>query len=173
MQEFTNAAILPEQLTCLEDESYNPLEKKLLLLKHITTAIMLLILATAFSLIAYFNYDDLPALLLIVVPVIILVFILLRFFVVMKAFPKKGYLLREKDISYRRGLIFYKLTSIPFNRIQHVEVSQSFLEKMLHISSIKVFTAGGSVSDLSIPGLLPNTAHQLEAFLLKKTSAYE
>jgi hypothetical protein len=37
---------------------------------------------------------------------------------------EKGYLLRERDISYKTGVFFYKEISVTFNRIQHVEVSQ-------------------------------------------------
>ena len=76
-------------------------------------------------------------------------------------------------MSYRSGLFFYKLTTIPFNRIQHVEVSQNMVEKAIGLASVKIFTAGGSVSDLSIPGLLPDKAHQIESFLLSEVSKHE
>jgi hypothetical protein len=46
-------------------------------------------------------------------------------------------------------------------------------EKGIGLSRVKIFTAGGSVSDLSIPGLLPDKAHQVESFLLSKVSTHE
>jgi hypothetical protein len=81
--------------------------------------------------------------------------------------------LREKDISYKTGIIFYKQISVTFNRIQHVEVSQGVLGKLFGLSSVKIFTAGGSASDLSIPGLLTADAQKLKAFISEKISQYE
>ena len=88
-------------------------------------------------------------------------------------FPKKGYLVREKDVSFQKGLITYKLTTVPFNRIQHVEVNQGILAKMYGLSSVKIYTAGGTASDLSIPGLPVNNAQKLKAFLSEKISEHE
>jgi membrane protein YdbS with pleckstrin-like domain len=82
-------------------------------------------------------------------------------------------LLRENDISFKKGLIAFKQTSVPFNRIQHVEVNQGILAKLLKLSSVKIYTAGGTSSDLSIPGLPVETAHKLKAFLSEKISEHE
>ena len=88
-------------------------------------------------------------------------------------FPKKGYLIREKDVSLQRGLITYKVTSVPLNRIQHVEISQGVLAKMLQLSSVKIYTAGGTSSDLTIPGLTEPEARKMKAFLSGKISEHE
>jgi hypothetical protein len=80
---------------------------------------------------------------------------------------------RENDISFQRGIITYKLTTIPFNRIQHVEVNQGVLPKIFRLSALKIFTAGGNASDLSIPGLPEEVAQKLKAFLSEKISEHE
>ncbi len=122
---------------------------------------------------AYFLSNNTPIKVLIGVPFIFVVLFVWKLVLVILGFPKKGYLLREQDVSYRSGLLIYKLTTIPFNRIQHIEVSQNMVEKSFGLSRVKIFTAGGSVSDLSIPGLLPDKAHQIESFLLSKVSKHE
>lgn len=71
---------------------------------------------------------------------------------------RSGYALREQDIIFKRGFLFERTTAVPFNRIQHVTVERTFLDKMLKIATVKVFTAGGSGSDISVPGLYPETA---------------
>jgi len=88
-------------------------------------------------------------------------------------FSRKGYLVRENDVSFKKGLIVYKQTSVPFNRIQHVEVNQGILGKIFKLSSVKIYTAGGTASDLSIPGLPVDTAQNLKAFLSEKISEHE
>lgn len=172
-EEFSNLVVLPDQLSPIEDETFNELEPKLMKLKHLTTIILIVLIAGAMTLLLIFGDEDIPKLVMTLVPSFFILLLIWRTFLVIKGFPKKGYLLREKDISYRKGLFFYKLTTVPFNRIQHVEVSQNFIEKTFALASMKIFTAGGSVSDVSIPGLIPEKAHEIEAFLLKKISTHE
>jgi uncharacterized protein len=71
---------------------------------------------------------------------------------------RSGYALREQDIIFKRGFLFERTTVVPFNRIQHVSTERSFLDKTLKISTLQIFTAGGSGSDISIPGVYPEAA---------------
>ena len=86
---------------------------------------------------------------------------------------KYGYALREKDLIYRRGFLVTKTTVIPFNRIQHVSISRGIFDKLLGISKLKIFTAGGQGSDVSIPGLLPDLALKLKEAVAKKLTVKE
>jgi len=172
-EEFSNQVVLPDLLAPIEVQEFEGMEHKYKIVKQISAAIMLAIALTGFFLFAYISSGNIPLIILIVVPFIFIVLFVSRLAFVILGFPKKGYLLREQDVSYRSGLLIYKLTTIPFNRIQHVEVSQNIIEKSFGLSAVKVFTAGGSVSDLSIPGLLPVKAHQIELFLLSKASKHE
>jgi membrane protein YdbS with pleckstrin-like domain len=89
-----------------------------------------------------------------------------------KSFPKRGYLLREKDVSYKKGWIFSSTTTIPFNRIQHSELSQGPISRMMKLSTLNIFTAGGSASDLSISGLDPQEAERLREWITEKISKH-
>jgi len=172
-EEFSNQVVLPDQLAPIEIQEFVGLENKFKFLKHLNSVIVLVIALSGFFIFAYVLSDNTPFKVLIGVPSIFVVLLVWRSALIILGFLKKGYLLREQDVSYRCGLLFYKLTTIPFNRIQHVEVSQSMIEKGIGLSRIKIFTAGGSVSDLSIPGLLPDKAHQIESFLLSNVSTHE
>lgn len=88
-------------------------------------------------------------------------------------FPMKAYALRQHDIVYKTGYINRKIICVPFNRIQHSEIRQSFIARLLGISKLRIFTAGGQGSGLSIHGLSPETALQLKDFLSKKVNEYE
>ncbi len=170
---FSNQVVLPDQLAPIEVQEFESLEYKYKYINLISSAIVLVIALIAFFIFIFVSSGKIPLTVLIGVPSFFVALFVSRFAFVILGFPKKGYLLREQDVSYRSGLLIYKLTTIPFNRIQHVEVSQSILEKSFGLSRVKVFTAGGSVSDLSIPGLLPDKAHQIESFLLSKVSKHE
>lgn len=86
---------------------------------------------------------------------------------------KYGYVIRDKDLIYRRGYLVTKTTVIPFNRIQHVSISRGVLDKALGISTLKIFTAGGQGSDVNIPGLLPDLAVKLKEAVAKKLTVKE
>ena len=172
-EEFSNQVVLPDLLAPIEVQEFEDLEPKYKLVKQISSAIVLILALVVFYLFVNFSSGDIPIKVLVGVPFVFVILFVLKLVFVILAFPKKGYLLREQDISFRSGLLIYKRTTIPFNRIQHVEVSQNIIEKSFGLSRVKVFTAGGSVSDLSIPGLLPDKAHQIESFLLSKVSKHE
>ena len=171
--EFSNQVVLPDQLAPLEIQEFVGLENKFKFLQHLNSAIVLVIALCGFFIFTYFLSDHISFKVFIAIPSVFIVLLVWRSVIVILGFPKKGYLLREHDVSFRSGLLFYKLTTIPFNRIQHVEVSQNMIEKAIGLSSVKIFTAGGSISDLSIPGLLPEKAHQIESFLLSEVSTHE
>ncbi len=76
-------------------------------------------------------------------------------------FKKRKYALRTHDISYAEGFFNYKLTTLPFNKIQHIEVSRSVLQRKFELSSLKVYSAGESGGDLVIKGLSKTTAQKL------------
>jgi len=84
------------------------------------------------------------------------------------AFPKRGYVVRDKDILFRKGVVWRSVTAIPFNRIQHVETSNSPLDRKFSLATLQLFTAGGSSGDLRIDGLAASVAEQLRVYLLRK-----
>ena len=84
------------------------------------------------------------------------------------SFSKRRYALREHDIIYTEGLLLNSFTTVPFVRIQHTEISRSFLERKLHLATLKIYTAGATGSDLFISGLSKDTAQKINAFLTSK-----
>ena len=83
-------------------------------------------------------------------------------------FKKRRYVVREKDISYKKGVLFRSITTVPFNRIQHVEIDEGPISRFLGLVSLRVFTAGDSSDDLKISGLLKQEATQIKEFISNK-----
>ncbi|MFD1061875.1 PH domain-containing protein [Winogradskyella litorisediminis] len=81
-------------------------------------------------------------------------------------FKTRKYGLREKDIIYSAGFITNKTTTLPFNRVQHIEISRSFLSRKLGLSTLKIYSAGESGGDISIAGLPKSVAENKYAFLI-------
>lgn len=83
-----------------------------------------------------------------------------------RIYYSKKYLLRQKDITYRSGWLWNSVTSVPYNRIQHVEIEQGPIEKWYKLATLEVYTAGKNTSDLSISGLSGETAEKLKDYVL-------
>ncbi|MES2630023.1 MAG: PH domain-containing protein [Bacteroidota bacterium] len=98
-------------------------------------------------------------------------YFLVVLFFIHKSFIYKGYVIRERDIAFRSGWIFRSVTTVPFNRVQHCEIVQGPVEKSFDLCRIQIYTAGGSDSELMIPGLLYAEGEQIREHLLTKIAA--
>lgn len=173
MENFTNSVVLPENLPEIEPAKFTGLNRKYLTILYIRILILFLILAGGLIAFVSLAEETLPEKFIYLIAGAILLIIAYSAVITTLGFPKKGYLIREKDVSFQRGLITYRVTSVPLNRIQHVEVNQGVLGKILQLSSVKIYTAGGTSSDLTIPGVTEPEALKLKAFLSGKISEHE
>ena len=173
MEDFTNSILLPDNLPEIVSEDFNRLDRRYLKIIFIRISIFAILLTGGLIAFILFSDEKIPGLILAAIIAGIVILIAYSITISILGFPKKGYLLREKDVSYKSGLITYKQISVTFNRIQHVEVSQGILGKLFQLSSVKIYTAGGNASDLSIPGLNVSDAQKLKAFISEKISQYE
>lgn len=81
---------------------------------------------------------------------------------------RMGYAVRERDLFYRRGVVWRSDTAVPFSRVQHVETHHGPLDRRFGLAALKVYTAGATKADLHIPGLPAGDAERLHAFLLAR-----
>ncbi|MCA6074058.1 PH domain-containing protein [Fulvivirga sedimenti] len=166
---FENNPIAPEELPEIQDAVFHDhpvrFRKKKLIIRLI---VFVILLAGPVALI--FTGNMLVVILSFVAWTLLFSFSVL---IVFKEFPKRAYALREKDITYRKGWIFHSVTSVPFNRIQHSEIDQGPLDRAFSLASLNLYTAGGSGSDLTIPGLPYEEAVRLREYVARKTAADE
>ncbi len=85
-----------------------------------------------------------------------------------KGFERRGYAVREHDVTYRTGWFFRNTTTVPFGMIQHSELSQGPISRALGLNHLKIFTAGGS-GNLRIAGLDEEEAQQLRSVIEVRT----
>ena len=87
------------------------------------------------------------------------------------AIKRRAYAVRDKDILFRKGVIWQSVTAVPFNRIQHVETSNTPIDRKFGLAKLQLFTAGGSSGDLRIDGLGAVNAEKLRVYILNKAGA--
>jgi len=164
---FSNEQIDLASLPKFELVKLSSVSSKYLVKMNIQTGIFMLVLFSALGAFWFFQLDNFQSGLIFSGLLIAFIF---RFWNNYKLLQSLGYGLREKDIIYKRGFIFNKTTVIPFKRVQHASISRGIWDKLLGISSLNVFTAGGSGSDITIPGLEPEMALKLKEAIAVKVS---
>lgn len=87
---------------------------------------------------------------------------IINLLILKKIYLFRGYALRQQDITYRKGIIFPKTTTIPYSRIQQVSVSQNPVSKFFHLYEIVVENGAQSLQSLAIPGLSEEKAIQIK-----------
>lgn len=83
-------------------------------------------------------------------------------------FRKKAYAFRNHDVLYRHGVIATTTIVIPYNRVQHVALHEGFIARMFGLAQVEIFTAGGSSSDIAIPGIAKEEAENIKQLLMGK-----
>lgn len=72
-----------------------------------------------------------------------------------------AYASRPDDLLVAHGVLFRTITAIPAMRIQHVDVRQGPLERLLGLARVQIYTASGMGADGVIPGLELEAAEAL------------
>lgn len=167
MANFTNLQITIGDIHPLESlnfEKVNKSVKTVALLVNATSFIVVLIIT---SILWFLMKDDFSMILLF--SGIMCLLIVLNFTYHWYYYTNLRYAMREKDITVKEGVIFLSSTTMPFSRVQHVEVVQSFLQRYFKIATIHLFTAGGTGIDLTIKGLDEEKAEKIKSYIISKT----
>jgi len=171
--EFQNNQIDSFSIPKSEDVQFEKLDPAYKKVSIYITAIIFGIILMAYLIVGIFveALYQFPWILIVVMGWSILsgLFVLLA----MKGYDYEGFAVREKDILYQSGIFFRSTLIIPFNRVQHCEIEHGPIDRMFGLAELSLFTAGGSASDLSIPGLTQDKAAALKNFITNRVAADE
>jgi membrane protein YdbS with pleckstrin-like domain len=71
-----------------------------------------------------------------------------------------GYQLRSDDLLFRRGIMFQRFVSVPYGRMQLVDITRGPVARWLGLADLKFVTAAASTG-VAIPGLPEADAEEL------------
>jgi len=166
LENFTNETIDTAQLPKFEEVRLTALHPDYWKVIMAQLAVLLLILATALAF-ALYSIEELAAYSnrLIVAAAVLAVLIV---FFSRIAFRKKAYAFRNHDVLFRRGIIATTTIVIPYNRVQHVALHEGLISRFFGLAKVEIFTAGGSSSDIEIPGIEKEQAENIKQLLMIK-----
>lgn len=79
-----------------------------------------------------------------------------------------GYALEANHLMARRGIMFRSMSSMPYGRIQYVDVDSGPLERMCGVARLTVRTAGTTTGTMVLFGIPLNVAEELRTDLVRR-----
>ena len=86
--------------------------------------------------------------------------VLIRLAFLPRSLRSWGYAERADDLLVRHGLVYRRLSIVPYGRMQFIDVTAGPLERLLGLATVQLHTAAAA-SDARIPGLPPAEAARL------------
>jgi hypothetical protein len=166
MENFINETIDTSQLPKFEEVQFSVLDANYWKVTVINVFFFFLIIGVGLAVLMFFN----RGLLFFAVGILAAYFILLFLVLLLSrvGFKKKGFAFRTHDVLFRHGIIATNTIVIPYNRVQHVALHEGFISRYFGLAKIEVFTAGGSASDIEIPGIKKEQAENIKQLLMGK-----
>ena len=114
----------------------------------ISTGVLALVLLAASCLPAFLSHVALWWIL----PVVVFVIMVLVIALVPRRVRAIGFQLRDDDLLFRRGLLFQRFVSVPYGRMQLIDITRGPVSRAVGLSDLHFVTAAAS-SSVAIPGL--------------------
>lgn len=165
MSVFTNNQIDINSLPKVEEVSLIPISKDYLVIVIFNILIVYLTIVLGLSIIRFFFDSNFLYSSFWYITLGIALIGLIHLTIYILGFKNRKYALREKDVIYTSGYIQYQITTLPLNRIQHIEIARSFLARQFNLSTLKIYSAGESGGDIAIKGLPKEVAEKQYTFL--------
>lgn len=168
---FLNEPIDVSALPALPDDRFEPLDPRYLQIRLIGDAIAAGVVAVISIVVAVSIPADAAVArwLPLVVGAVVLVLIGLVAWLQRLEISRLGYLVRDHDFSFRKGVIGRSVTTVPFARIQHVSIDRGPLARAFGLATLQMRTAGSS--GLTVAGMHHETAERLKALVVDRAGA--
>jgi membrane protein YdbS with pleckstrin-like domain len=166
MEDFTNETIDTTLLPKFEEVQFSLLHPDYWKVILVGLGFFFLLIAIGAGFLLYFNEE-----LSFFIYELSSAYVILLLLVVLMSrlsFKKKGFAFRNHDVLFRHGIIATNILVIPYNRVQHVAMHEGLLSRFFGLAKIEIFTAGGSSSDIQIPGIAKEQAENIKQLLMGK-----
>jgi len=98
--------------------------------------------------------------------IVIVIVTLISLFVANRRTRSIGYRLRDDDLLFRRGIMYQRFVSVPYGRMQLIDITRGPVGRMLGLADLKFVTAAAS-TNVVVPGLPEAEAAELRDRLVE------
>jgi membrane protein YdbS with pleckstrin-like domain len=168
---FLNEPIDVSDLPPLPTERFEPIDPRLLRIRLAADAIVAAVVVVgAVALAAALPADSaMPRWVPLVVAAVVVVLVGLVAWLQWLEISHLGYLVRDKDFSFRRGVVGRSVTTVPYARVQYVSIDRGPLARAFGLATLQMRTAGSA--GLTVPGMTNETAERLKAMVVDRAGA--
>ena len=166
MENFTNETLNTTRLPRFEEVAFSKLHPSYWNVVVINLSIIFALLGIALS-VAIYNIAEISDIKY-GIGIGYMAILIFSFAISRIAYKKKAFAFREHDVLFRNGIIATNTIIIPYNRIQHVALHEGWIARFFGLAKIEIFTAGGSSSDITIPGIEKFQAENIKQLLMGK-----
>ncbi len=126
------------------------------------------------------SFANFTSAIIFIVAIVVLIALLISYIAALLVYKNYEYGLTEEGFRKKYGVISKKDISIPYERIQNVDIERSIIARILGLSEVNIQTAGematirgaGSLisqeSEGFIPGVLPEEAERIRKKLINR-----
>lgn len=164
---MNNKQLNLDNLDKVTNLTYEPLEKKFLKVQFVSTLLIylcLMVLPLFLILTKDFSYRGI---IIIGLECSLIIAAFINLLLIPKAYTYKGFAIREHDISYRSGIIFPSVITIPFCKIQEVSIRQNPVTRLFGLYSIDITNGAQFQAKTSIPGLTKERTNEIKAVIIE------
>ena len=134
----------------------------------LNTSLIIAVIIIGLLGVAIFAPNEIPLLSWLIIGIGVMFFAILLMIFSVWNYKKKGFAFRNHDVIYRSGIIATNTMVIPYNRVQHVALLEGLISRYFGLAKVEIFTAGGSASDIEIPGIAKEEAENIKQLLMGK-----
>jgi len=95
-----------------------------------------------------------------ILPVVVAVISIVTLALTPRRVRSIGFVLREDDLVFRRGILFQRTVAVPYGRMQLVDINRGPFDRAFGLSELKFVTAAAATG-VTIPGLPAEDAEEL------------
>ena len=167
---MTNRQVWLDDTQPIESLTFESIESRYVkvLIARIVLIYALLMACALFILLIEVDYAET---ILIAAECLLTVALIVNLALTQKIFRFRGYALRNKDISYRSGIFFPTVTTIPYSKIQQVDIRMNPFSRLFKLYYVDVINGSqNAMNEITIPGLSREKAEQMKSLLINNTA---
>lgn len=93
---------------------------------------------------------------------LLVVFLTTGIYYGLRRYANWGYEVKDDHLYIQHGVLKKTYSMVPYVRVQHIDTDRGPLERVLGLSTLRVYTAGSKGADIKIPGLEKQQAATLQ-----------
>ena len=171
--DYCNDEIHIEYLPSAEKMQWTPLLPAYIKVMRLNLLMIYLLVMAGFALLLWFITMDesgwirwLPCAPILLLPLIYLINMLW----IRRAYAIRGFVLRERDLSYRSGYFIRRVQTVPIRNVQQVTLQQGIISRLFGLYSLSVSDASQGATALLIPGLTEQIAEDLKQYIITQAA---